>query len=181
MSAPEGQSRAALLAAARSLYAARGPGAVSAREVAREAGVNYGLVHRHFGTKQDLVAAVVAELVADLATEIADEQDPATVVAATTRHRDLWRVLAYLCLEGGSMDVFEGRHPVFDGVRTFIAAWEPDASRATAIAAMAFALMLGWVTMEPFLRDAGRLDELDADWLTDEFLSGVGRLIELPG
>ena len=47
----------ALVAAAVELFATRGPASVSVRDVARRAGVNQGLIYRHFGSKQALVAA----------------------------------------------------------------------------------------------------------------------------
>jgi AcrR family transcriptional regulator len=45
----------ALLDAASPLFAAHGPADVSLRAIAREANVNHGMVHRHFGTRDDLV------------------------------------------------------------------------------------------------------------------------------
>ena len=47
----------ALVAAAVELFALRGPASVSVRDVARHAGVNQGLIYRHFGSKQALLAA----------------------------------------------------------------------------------------------------------------------------
>lgn len=47
----------ALVAAAVELFALRGPASVSVRDVARLAGVNQGLIYRHFGSKQALLAA----------------------------------------------------------------------------------------------------------------------------
>jgi TetR/AcrR family transcriptional regulator, repressor for neighboring sulfatase len=52
-------ARDALLAAAIELFAEHGPASVSIRDVARHAGVNHGLVHRHFGSKDDLLAEAV--------------------------------------------------------------------------------------------------------------------------
>ncbi|MFL6203821.1 MAG: helix-turn-helix domain-containing protein [Acidimicrobiales bacterium] len=49
----------ALLDAATGLFAARGPSAVSLRDVAREANVNLGLIHRYIGGKQDLLGMVL--------------------------------------------------------------------------------------------------------------------------
>jgi len=47
----------ALVAAAVELFALRGPASVSVRDVARHAGVNQGLIYRHFGSKQALLVA----------------------------------------------------------------------------------------------------------------------------
>src|SRR5258705_9452409 len=50
---------AALIKAAARLFAERGPAGVSLRDVATEADVNIGLIHRHIGGKDDLLAAVL--------------------------------------------------------------------------------------------------------------------------
>lgn len=50
----------ALVVAATKLFAERGITAVSLRDVASEAGVNLGLIHRHIGGKHDLLAMVLA-------------------------------------------------------------------------------------------------------------------------
>jgi AcrR family transcriptional regulator len=62
MGSPRGDSavtRQAILAAARRLFAAHGVDGVSVRRIAAEAGVNHALVHRYFGTKDEMVAAIL--------------------------------------------------------------------------------------------------------------------------
>lgn len=51
--------RAAVVAAATELFAERPPGAVTVRQIAERAQVNHALVHRYFGTKEDLMRAVL--------------------------------------------------------------------------------------------------------------------------
>ena len=51
--------RAAVLEAAARRFAAEGPDA-SLRDIADDAGVNLGLIHRHLGNKDDLMRAVLA-------------------------------------------------------------------------------------------------------------------------
>ena len=53
----------AILRAAAELMAEHSPSSVSLREVAARAGVNYGLIHRHFGTKDRLLVALFQEFV----------------------------------------------------------------------------------------------------------------------
>jgi len=48
-------SRAAILEAAREVFAERGYARATIREIARRAGVTHGLVMRHFGTKEQLL------------------------------------------------------------------------------------------------------------------------------
>ena len=51
-------ARDRLLDAAERLLAAEGGAALTTRRIAAEAGVNHGLVHYHFGTVDDLIAAL---------------------------------------------------------------------------------------------------------------------------
>ena len=62
MSARGVRTRAALLDAARSSFAGRGPGAVSIRDLAAEAGCTHPLVGRYFGGKGGLEQAVGVDL-----------------------------------------------------------------------------------------------------------------------
>lgn len=55
-----GEARAAILAAARSLFLESDFSAVSLRQIAREAGVDTSLISYYFGTKQDLYNEVMA-------------------------------------------------------------------------------------------------------------------------
>ncbi len=53
--------------AATDLFAERGADAVTVREVADRAGVNHALIHRHFGTKEELLRVVLSEAVERMA------------------------------------------------------------------------------------------------------------------
>jgi len=62
MGAPHGDAtvtQQVILASARELFAAHGVDGVSVRRVAAAAGVNHALVHRYFGTKSEMVAAIL--------------------------------------------------------------------------------------------------------------------------
>ncbi len=59
--AAETSSRAALLRSAVELFAAAGPATVSVRDVARHADVNQGLIYRHFGSKDALLAEAIEQ------------------------------------------------------------------------------------------------------------------------
>jgi AcrR family transcriptional regulator len=67
------RNRARILAAAEEVFSARGVQA-STEEVAAAAGVAIGTVFRHFPTKQDLLAAILKDLLTSL-TEAAREDD----------------------------------------------------------------------------------------------------------
>src|SRR5436305_856505 len=73
-------TRAALVNAARPLFAARGYAAVGTEEIVRAAGVTRGALYHHFEGKNELFAAVYeqieAELVAELGEVAAGASDP---------------------------------------------------------------------------------------------------------
>jgi len=73
-------TQAALLAAARGLFAARGYAAVPTEEIVQRAGVTRGALYHHFRDKQDLFRAVVEQLEQETVEKIAaaafSESDP---------------------------------------------------------------------------------------------------------
>jgi AcrR family transcriptional regulator len=64
-------TRAALLDAARPLFAERGFAGVGTEEIVRAAGVTRGALYHHFDDKRDLFEAVYAQVEAELAQRIA--------------------------------------------------------------------------------------------------------------
>jgi AcrR family transcriptional regulator len=90
------RNRARILAAAEEVFAARGADA-STEEVAAAAGVAIGTVFRHFPTKQDLLGAILKDLLAELA-EAAEGDDLFTfftrVVAAAAEKKFVVALLA---------------------------------------------------------------------------------------
>ncbi|WP_418059349.1 TetR/AcrR family transcriptional regulator [Pimelobacter simplex] len=64
-----------ILLAAADLFARKGPAKVSLREVAAAADVPYGLIHRFYGTKENLLVAVMQLLVSYGGDRLSGEQD----------------------------------------------------------------------------------------------------------
>jgi AcrR family transcriptional regulator len=76
------RNRARILAAAEDVFAEQGASA-STEEVARRAGVAIGTVFRHFPTKNDLLTAIMKELLGRLSaevTQLAEAGDPAAAL-----------------------------------------------------------------------------------------------------
>jgi AcrR family transcriptional regulator len=92
------RNRESLLAAAEDEFAERGLEA-SVADIARRAGVAKGTVFRHFATKEELIAAIVAghmTALTDVARRLLDSEDPGaalleflTVAADRRQQRDL--------------------------------------------------------------------------------------------
>jgi AcrR family transcriptional regulator len=90
-------TRAALIAAARALFAERGYAAVGTEQIVRRAGVTRGALYHHFPAKPDLFRAVYErveeELMARIVTEVPLVGDPVAVL------RDGTAVFLDACLE----------------------------------------------------------------------------------
>jgi len=93
----------AVLEAATDLLAARSLSAVSIRDIAAKAGVNHGLIHRHFGSKRNLVRAVVARNDQRLQAAITEATGFRGMLeaGALTVEKDprLWRIPARLLMD----------------------------------------------------------------------------------
>jgi AcrR family transcriptional regulator len=83
-------TRAALIAAARELFAARGYAAVGTEEIVQRAGVTRGALYHHFTDKRDLFRAVYERVEQELTERIVTEvplaggDDPVTVLRGGT-------------------------------------------------------------------------------------------------
>jgi len=160
--------RVALLDAAADLFAARGPAAVSVRDVAARAGVNHGLVHRHFGSKEALIAATLDRLAESTAAPVrgaASAREVGEVVGGAANDR-FWRVLAWSLLEGRDPARLQHDFPVLDELVGLVRAehrrvGSTEEPRVVVVQAVAFGL--GLLLFEPYLRHAVGLDDADED------------------
>ncbi|MGD8862266.1 MAG: TetR/AcrR family transcriptional regulator [Myxococcales bacterium] len=157
---------AALIDAAVGLFAEQGPAAVSVRAVAERAGVNHGLVHRHFGSKEELQRAVFDHLAARIAGSAAERMgdggDPATVLRsalqAVTDEPRYVRALARALLDA-EPDAMQTRFPVLERLLSEVRALQrrgvlDPALDARMLVAALGALGLGWMVFEPYLLKA---------------------------
>src|ERR1700753_2127764 len=76
----------AVLDAAIELFAERGPAGTPIRDLATRSGVNHGLCYRHFGTKDQLVAAVLDRLSTHLQELVASQTPAAEIEIQVDRH-----------------------------------------------------------------------------------------------
>lgn len=168
---------AAALSAAAELFADRGVAATSIRDIAARSKVNHGLIYRHFGTKEQLVGAVLDHLGARLTT-LLDEGGPADEIEHNMdRHM---RVMARALLDGYPIGQLQTRFP---GVTRLLGQVLPqfDDERSARLAvANAVALQLGWRFFEPFLKSAAGLDTIGGDDVRAAVNAEIARILE-PG
>ena len=164
-----------LVDAAGELMRTRSPSAVSGRELAKQAGVNYGLIHRYFGSKDQVFRAAITELAADFARDVAPlSQDRRLTVSAMAEHEPLWRAMANYALDDDFRASTDLPYPILRGRTESAAGSALDQARFRATVELVLAL--GWVLFQPLVRDAFGLgdDELGAIGIRlDEFMGGL--------
>jgi AcrR family transcriptional regulator len=135
-SRPTSQERqASLIAAAASLFAAKGFNGTTTKEIAKAAGVSEALVFKHFPTKRALYAAILAEKVTvdellGAVEESARKRDDRRVFTLIAGFRirpgvdsTLLRLLLFSALEGHELsEMFFGKHHrvLYDHLATYI-------------------------------------------------------------
>ncbi len=112
--------RAAVLRAAAEHFARRGS-AASLRDIAADANVNVGLIHRHFGNKSELLRAVLRHQTQAGAAVVARANSPAVALRdifeagpGTARYV---RTVAWLLLEGDDPASFQAEYPAINVMR----------------------------------------------------------------
>lgn len=176
--APTGRAEvaAAILEAATDLFAERGPAATSIRDIAARSNVNHGLVFRHFGTKEQLVGAVLDHLGATL-TELLRAESPEDVIERALDRQ--MRVMARTVLDGypaGKLQkLFPNIAALLDGVRP---SYGDDETSARLAVANALALQFGWRLFAPILRSATGIEELTEAQLRASVTAEVARVLE---
>jgi TetR/AcrR family transcriptional regulator, repressor for neighboring sulfatase len=149
---------AAVLLAASELFAEKGPAATSIREVAARAGVNHGLLHRHFGSKRQLLAATLQYL-ADSAAELRESGASAEQLEAVYEFQA--RVMVRSTLDGFPVEELQQRFPGMERFLEQVRALHSDDRTARLLAAHGMALQVGWGLFGPTLRVAFGLQDLD--------------------
>lgn len=178
--APTGRAEvaAAILEAATDLFAERGPAATSIRDIAARSNVNHGLVFRHFGTKEQLVGAVLDHLGANLSALLEADTPPDVVQRSLDRQM---RVMARTVLDGYPAGQLQKRFPniaaLLDGVRPLY----DDEVKARLAVANALALQFGWRLFAPVLRSATGIEELSDAELRAAAGAEVERILGPPG
>jgi AcrR family transcriptional regulator len=165
---------AAVLAAAAELFAERGPAATSIRDIAARSKVNHGLVFRHFGTKEQLVRAVLDHLGETTTTLLQSGAPAADVEQAFDQHM---RVTARTLLDGYPAGQLQTRFPGAAQLLDQVAPRHGDDLSARLAVANALALRLGWQLFEPFLRSATGLDTIARADLRAAIEAQIARII----
>ena len=175
-----GAVRGAILTAARELFSQRLPADVSVRDIAVRAGVQHSLVHRHFGNKEQLHAAVLASVINDYAATVAVAADPTEGFRVALDHLVCNHVvvLATATAVVSGSDTNAGQFPGFDRhVEQVLAAGAADDEHTRLVVAVAVAVVTGWSFLEDRWFAAAGIQSADRDGVRDEVVGMIGRLL----
>lgn len=166
--------RAAVLENAAQLFAERGPTATSVRDIAERAGINHGLIFRHFGAKENLVAAVLDHL--------GEQHGPAADLTGHTPVDPAIRlhltVLARCLLDGYPVGQLQQRFPIMSALVERAKESGAEDTDAALAAANAAALLVGWELFGPFLRAATGLDDVPEADLRRDATARAARMLD---
>lgn len=183
--APRGKQAvmAALIDAAAGLFAAKGPAQVSVREIADKAGVNHGLVHRHFGSKEGLLRAVMqglsSQMGQDTAKALSSDDEKALrlgMFRSLTSNEIYVKILARSLLDGKPLEDIQERFPIIDSLVEYATKQKADGRLAKdldpkAVIAYQVASVMGWLTFERYLTASTGLDEAGTEKSRAAFLN----------
>ena len=170
---PQGRQQVvrALKDAARDLLREKGS-RFSVREVAERARVNHALIYRHFGSKENLITATMAEAARNRLADLRSGRSPVEIYTRDTPESAT--ILARLIMDGDTDLV--ATHPVMDALVAMAAADDrpPRRPPAEIRAAVAGALILGWAMFGDFLGPTAGVEcRAEATELVDRLVSAL--------
>ncbi len=180
---------AAVIEKAADLFSSHGYDGVSVRDIARSAGVNHGLIHRHFGSKENLRRQVLQSMadamLADVKGAPSFSDLSARAFQSLEKHNRFWRILARTILDGhGTKDIHE-RYPMarymIEQVKEAMA--QGNFSKTLdprLIVASMFAFSCGFTLFEPFILAAVGLENMPSEEARAAVLDAAMALISLP-
>jgi AcrR family transcriptional regulator len=143
--------------------------------VAARSGVNHGLVYRHFGTKEELVAAVL-----DHVSEQVNQAIAGSGADTQAQAERQWRVLAHTILDGYPVGRLQRRFPFVNQLVDEAALHTEDRRAARMAAGHVVALELGWQLFKPFILAATGLGAGADNDVRRASLQLMGRILSDP-
>ena len=172
--------RRAVLDAAAILFASRGVGEVSLRDIAAAANTHVALINRYIGNREQLEFAVFDDLSAQLARSVAEHPLSGQGHGVDTVMGKWSIVTTSLVIRGRELTGRPGFNPVTAMAHTLADGYglEPHAARLRA--AQIVALAIGWRIFEDYLVSAGDLEDMTRATLREELVHSARRIGATP-
>jgi len=132
--------------------------AISVRDVATEAGVNHGLVHRLFGSKDGLIKAAARRVSDDIHRGSADGGMSTWSFGYLRTHPEIARLVARSCLDGPAELLAAGAptperlEEIVAPIRAALDARGAGFIDANLVNGLATCALLGWFAFKPLLK-----------------------------
>ncbi|MBE0417818.1 MAG: TetR/AcrR family transcriptional regulator [Coriobacteriia bacterium] len=179
----------AVLDAATELLSHRPPSAVTVREIAEQAGVSHTLVHRYFGSKQELIRDVLERADSEMQPLFDGETDIQELVARVFRdsldRRLVIGAVAQALIDGVPGEEVQRESLVTNRlVQEFEAALSAQRSKDVPMAdpqlamAVVVALIVGWTLFEDWLLHVADLKDRDMSEVRRDVEQVLARLTE---
>ena len=179
--------RERILVVAERLFAERGYEHVSVREVATAAGVTHPLIYYHWGSKRELLAAVLECNRERVSSLVAGETDPretilAIIASYLTEGRLYLLILARSFLGGMPVTDWPGGYPGLEAaIRVLRASGPADDSRweeqVRGVVSLVTAMLCGWVLMGDEIMDAADVRSPQRERAPERLLAAIDALL----
>ena len=177
---------AAVIGAAGELFSRHGFDGVSLRDIARKAGVNHGLIHRHFGSKENLRRRTMQQMADAMLADVADagslEDLSRKAFQSLKKHENFWRILARTILDGYSTEEMHDRYPIARlmiervGVAMKDGTLRGDIDPRMLVASM-FSFSCGYIMFEPFILASAGLDGMEPGAVREKIVAAAISLL----
>ena len=173
----------AILDAAEELLSKKNPNEVTVRKIAEAAGINHSLVHRHFGTKENVVVAVHERIIEKMdmsATDVEQIKGNVNLFFKMSQQNVSRRViLTRAMLNGVSPHLIQHHFPVMRRLldlakKKKASAENPSKYDPEILTAVFTATVMGWFLYEPFFLASLEME----DWDKEEIYSQMIELLE---
>ena len=190
LEAPRGRNEIieAILQATEKLLPKHNPTEISLRQIAEAANINYSLIHRYFGTKENVIMAAHERILSNVGQQFSavDRIDGNVGVLFKISGENVSRrtLLARAMLDGADPHLirhhFPIMHQLIELVRKKKSKTEhPSHYDPETLAAFFAGSALGWFFFEPFLLASTGLDEKDKDEVHREITDILKETAEL--
>ena len=177
----------AILQATEKLLAKHSPTEISLRQIAKSANINHSLIHRYFGTKENVILAVHERIIDKLGAQFSaiDSLDGNVERLFEINEKNPSRriLLARAMLDGADPHLIRHHFPIMHQFiellkKKKLEAAEPTAYDAETVAAFLAGAVMGWFLYEPFLLASTGLEQRDKNKVHSQIIEILEKIAE---
>ncbi|CAN5451974.1 TetR/AcrR family transcriptional regulator [soil metagenome] len=177
----------AILDAAEKLLLNKIPNKITVREIAEAANVKHPLIHRHFGTKEEVIRAVHARNIENTARRVINldslEGNAGFIFEAVKKNRFRQIALSRAMIDGVDLHLVQTDYPVMRHLLKLLEK-KKDEKECKAefdpqiMAAFLASAALGWFLYEPFLIAGTGMQDRNKDEIHEEIIEILEEILQ---